>query len=70
MLTLIGVVLAVLVTWGVNPVYSILTLITSALTLGVILLSHGLEFVPFLIVLIYVRRGGGVIFVCGDDDQF
>jgi len=54
MLTLIGVLLAVLITWGVNPVYSILTLITSALTLGSLLLLHGLEFVPFLIVLIYV----------------
>lgn len=43
-----------LVTWGVNPVYSILTLITSALTLGLLLLSLGLEFIPFLVVLIYV----------------
>lgn len=54
MVTFAGVVFAVLVTWGVNPIYSILTLITSALTMGVYLLQGGLEFIPFLIVLIYV----------------
>ena len=54
MLTFLGVLLAVLITWGANPVYSLLTLITSSLTLGVCLLMLGLEFIPFLIVLIYV----------------
>lgn len=43
-----------LLTFGSNPVYSILTLISSSLCLGLILLIYGLQFVSFLIVLIYI----------------
>lgn len=43
-----------LVTWGANPVYSILTLITTSFSLGLLLMFAGLEFVPFLVVLIYI----------------
>ena len=46
--------LVLFLTFGSNPVYSILTLISSSLCLGFILLIHGLQFVSFLIVLIYI----------------
>jgi len=54
MVITLGLALVLLLTFGSNPIYSILTLISSSLVLGLLLLSHGLQFVSFLIVLIYI----------------
>jgi len=54
MVITLGLALVLLLTFGSNPIYSILTLISSSLVLGLLLLSYGLQFVSFLIVLIYI----------------
>ena len=54
MITFFGLLFSTLVIWGTNPIYSILTLIISSASLGVILLWNGVEFISFLIVLIYI----------------